>query len=312
MTALSNEFSKSFPNPLDQVEQIASRHDWLFERSSKSDIAIEISGHWCDYRMFVSWHAEVQALLFACAFDMRVREESIRSPAARYHQRTLTSRAFSISGRTDGLPVFPPRAAAAARRARASNSSRILSRSRSPNASATIQPSSSSSGAARTRKRRWPRRSWKPRAKPDGARSVSGSPKILLVGGGKMGGAMLRGWLVRGTSVSDIAVVEPFNDAARALAEETGVPVVAGYDELPDAFAADVVVFAVKPQGMDDIADLPARRGDGRGHAVDRGRADHRIFRGPSRRGGGHRPHDAEHAGGGRARYHRLRERQRQ
>ena len=75
MTALSKEFSKSFPNPLDMIEQIAASHDWLFERSSESDLAVEVTGHWCDYRMFVSWHPDVQALLFACAFDMRVPEK---------------------------------------------------------------------------------------------------------------------------------------------------------------------------------------------------------------------------------------------
>ncbi len=82
---------------------------------------------------------------------------------------------------------------------------------------------------------------------------MSGNPKILLVGGGKMGGAMLRGWLARGTAPADVAVVEPFEDAARALADDTGVAVVAGHDDLPAGFVADVVVFAVKPQGMDDI-----------------------------------------------------------
>jgi hypothetical protein len=107
VTALSKEFSKSFPNPLDQVEQIASRHDWLFERSGESDIAIEISGHWCDYRMFVSWHAEVQALLFACAFDMRVPEkksDSIHPLLAIINERLLVGH-FDLWS-DDGLPVF--------------------------------------------------------------------------------------------------------------------------------------------------------------------------------------------------------------
>ncbi|CAN0539493.1 unnamed protein product, partial [Laminaria digitata] len=34
MTALSKEFEKSAPNPLDMIEQIAASHDWLYERSS--------------------------------------------------------------------------------------------------------------------------------------------------------------------------------------------------------------------------------------------------------------------------------------
>lgn len=107
MTALSNEFSKSFPNPLDMVEQIASNRDWLYERSSDNDIAVELSGHWCDYRMFVSWHPDVQAVLFACAFDMRVPEkkaDAIHPLLAIINERLLVGH-FDLWS-DDGLPVF--------------------------------------------------------------------------------------------------------------------------------------------------------------------------------------------------------------
>ena len=77
--------------------------------------------------------------------------------------------------------------------------------------------------------------------------------KILLVGCGKMGGAMLRGWLDRGVSADDVCVVEPFGESASALRDELSVTVVAAADGLPFGYAPDIVVFAVKPQGMDDI-----------------------------------------------------------
>ncbi|WP_119459163.1 pyrroline-5-carboxylate reductase [Rhodospirillaceae bacterium SYSU D60014] len=81
------------------------------------------------------------------------------------------------------------------------------------------------------------------------------SGPLLLVGSGKMGGAMLRGWLDRGLPPSDIAVVEPNPAALGDLAS-------AGLRILPDAAAvpADlwpaVVVLAVKPQMMGGV--LPA------------------------------------------------------
>ena len=65
----------SLANPLDLMEQIASAHDWMFERSSTSDMSLEVVGQWCDYRMFLSWHPEVSALLYVCAYDMRVPEQ---------------------------------------------------------------------------------------------------------------------------------------------------------------------------------------------------------------------------------------------
>ena len=82
-------------------------------------------------------------------------------------------------------------------------------------------------------------------------------PKVLLVGCGKMGGAMLRGWLARGLTLDDVMVVEPAAGAAPDV-PGGGVRVVAGAGDVPAAFRPDVVVFAVKPQGMDEI--VPAYR----------------------------------------------------
>ena len=87
---------------------------------------------------------------------------------------------------------------------------------------------------------------------------MAGTQKILLVGCGKMGGALLRGWLARGLDASSVVVVEPFAAAAESLRAELGVPVVADAAAIPGAFAPDIVVFAVKPQGMDEI--VPAYR----------------------------------------------------
>ena len=89
---------------------------------------------------------------------------------------------------------------------------------------------------------------------------MSNSQNILLVGCGKMGGAMLRGWLARGINAANVRVVEPFDDAAEALRTELGVTVVSGAEGLEAEFSPDIVVFAVKPQGMDDIVlPMPVR-----------------------------------------------------
>ena len=43
------------------------------------------------------------------------------------------------------------------------------------------------------------------------------SGHLLLVGCGKMGGAMLRGWLQRGVRPGDVTVIEPNSGARRRL-----------------------------------------------------------------------------------------------
>ena len=69
-------------------------------------------------------------------------------------------------------------------------------------------------------------------------------PPVLLLGGGKMGGAMLAGWVERGLSPS--VVVDP-SPAAQALAGPA-VRVVPDPGAIPDGFAPAAVVLAVKPQ----------------------------------------------------------------
>jgi pyrroline-5-carboxylate reductase len=73
---------------------------------------------------------------------------------------------------------------------------------------------------------------------------------LLLIGCGKMGGAMLRGWLQRGIRAADVTVVEP--DAA-ALADLVGqgVTVAGEAARVPAGLTPSVAVLAVKPQMMD-------------------------------------------------------------
>jgi pyrroline-5-carboxylate reductase len=73
---------------------------------------------------------------------------------------------------------------------------------------------------------------------------------LLLVGCGKMGGAMLRGWLQRGVAARDVFVVEP-NSATLGDFSGAGVTIIAEAVELPAGLAPSVVVLAVKPQMMD-------------------------------------------------------------
>lgn len=70
--------------------------------------------------------------------------------------------------------------------------------------------------------------------------------KLLLVGCGKMGGAMLDGWLARGLKASDVVVAEPV-EAIRP--KHAGLRLVASSSEVSDT--PEIVVLAVKPQAMD-------------------------------------------------------------
>ena len=93
--------------------------------------------------------------------------------------------------------------------------------------------------------------------------AASAGTRILLVGCGKMGGAMLDGWLARGLRPEDAVVVEP-SQAAAAAVRAKGVAVAATSDEVPASFMPDIVLIAVKPQSMAEAAP-PLRRFAGTG-----------------------------------------------
>ena len=80
------------------------------------------------------------------------------------------------------------------------------------------------------------------------------SLRLLLVGCGKMGGAMLRGWLARGLLARNTVVVEPAPSAMGDLAGK-GIVHVGAPDKIARDFVADVLVLAVKPQFMDGAID---------------------------------------------------------
>jgi pyrroline-5-carboxylate reductase len=88
---------------------------------------------------------------------------------------------------------------------------------------------------------------------PDNLKSLLAEDRILLVGGGKMGMALLQGWLATGLSPTQIAVQEPSpSDALMA----TNVTLNAQAD-----FAPTLAILAVKPQLASEVLaslDLPA------------------------------------------------------
>jgi len=82
---------------------------------------------------------------------------------------------------------------------------------------------------------------------------------LLLVGCGKMGGALLSGWLAQGVSAGDVHIVEPNDDIADDLRRQHAVTVAEGIDALASDLAPTLVMFAVKPQVMDAVVPDYAR-----------------------------------------------------
>lgn len=77
------------------------------------------------------------------------------------------------------------------------------------------------------------------------------SRPLVLIGAGKMGGALLDGWLAHGMAPEAIVVVDPGFDAGRrAELSQRGVVVA---DAPPPDQRAGVLMLAIKPQMMDAV-----------------------------------------------------------
>lgn len=83
--------------------------------------------------------------------------------------------------------------------------------------------------------------------------SKTGKPKLLLVGGGKMGGALLQ----RVASQAISSVVDPAPKPAPL--KSLDVPWLASADKLDPHYAPDIIVLAVKPQQMAAVLPSYAR-----------------------------------------------------
>ena len=92
-------------NPLDLVEKLAVANDWPFHRQTDDELAAEIAGQWCHYKLWFAWHPELGVMHLSCALDMKVPAKK-RTPSMRCSPWATRSSgsAISISGRTRGCP----------------------------------------------------------------------------------------------------------------------------------------------------------------------------------------------------------------
>lgn len=71
MTALLMAADAAPENPIDLIEQLVADHEWPFERCGDGDLAVCVSGSWCDYNLAFTLSEGNEALTLAATFDFR-------------------------------------------------------------------------------------------------------------------------------------------------------------------------------------------------------------------------------------------------
>lgn len=72
VSSLRPETEGTTGNPLDLIEQIAIANEWPFHRQDDDELATEVAGHWCQYRLWFAWHPDLGVLHLSCALEMRI------------------------------------------------------------------------------------------------------------------------------------------------------------------------------------------------------------------------------------------------
>ena len=97
---------------------------------------------------------------------------------------------------------------------------------------------------------------------------LAGAQPLLLVGAGKMGGAMLERWLAAGLAAAAVTILDPYLEGERwAELAKAGVATARNAAEAGDR-AYKIIVLAVKPQSMAEaLPQIAGARGAGHGRS---------------------------------------------
>ena len=255
---LSDTTFEDAGNPLDVVEHLAEMSEWSLERPGEDEVTIAISATWCEVALSLTWMENIEVLHVSGALDLKVpkkRQAAVNQLLAMVNARMWLGH-FDL-WHQDGTLVYRSKPAAAGGRELHDLAVGDARRGRGRGDRAVLPGLS-----VRRLGRPEPSAGSRPGALRDGRHRVteSGVPfvgasdlplaglTVALVGAGRMGGAMLEGWLGSGLAPERVVVVDPSpSEAVEALLAGREVRR-ALHGTVPD-----VVVLAVKPQAMDDV-----------------------------------------------------------
>ena len=64
-------------NPLDLAEIVIMDRDWVFDRPADGELIAEVSGAWCNYRIWFTWQEDSGGLTLSCALDSKLPKQSV-------------------------------------------------------------------------------------------------------------------------------------------------------------------------------------------------------------------------------------------
>ena len=75
--ALSEQYLEEDIHPIDIVENLASYHEWDFDRIADDQIAMAVEGQWRTYSITLAWSPYDETLRPICTFEMEPPKEKL-------------------------------------------------------------------------------------------------------------------------------------------------------------------------------------------------------------------------------------------
>ena len=72
MQAKHQEEYYSYSSPISLLEELFFQLEWNYERLAENEIAAEIEGRWCSYRLFALWRQDLECFMFSALIDIKV------------------------------------------------------------------------------------------------------------------------------------------------------------------------------------------------------------------------------------------------
>lgn len=61
-----------YSSPISLLEELFFQFEWSYDRTGDGEIAAEIEGRWCTYRLFASWRQDLECLMFSSLIDIKI------------------------------------------------------------------------------------------------------------------------------------------------------------------------------------------------------------------------------------------------
>lgn len=75
MQAKAQENYFPYSSPISLLEELFFQFEWSYDRTSENEIAAEIEGRWCNYRLFAIWRQDLECLMISSLIDVKIPQD---------------------------------------------------------------------------------------------------------------------------------------------------------------------------------------------------------------------------------------------